>query len=220
VPALLLAIDQRSLSLSTIPPNHVPYLCPRSHKHPTSILDRDVPTTMGLFSSHQRLERQQPSGPWPRERRPHAQDTAPPAWKPAPETSYTLGLFNEASDDDWKSAEKFCRTHPPDPPRILASDVIDRIRLHGCAAWALEQPATPRFVGRIDRSGQNKPRTGVSSWKVCTEKRCKDTCLLSNLPLMAGLYDIRGTLGIYYEVRVNSMEGVVAIGTSLCHPTA
>jgi hypothetical protein len=36
---------------------------------------------------------------------------------------------------------------------------------------------------------------------------------MSDLPLMAGLYDIHGRRGIYYEVRVNRMEGVVAIGT-------
>jgi hypothetical protein len=29
---------------------------------------------------------------------------------------------------------------------------------------------------------------------------------------MAGLYDIRCRRGVYYEVRVNRMEGVVAIG--------
>jgi hypothetical protein len=40
---------------------------------------------------------------------------------------------------------------------------------------------------------------------------------MSDLPLMAGLYDIHGRRGIYYEVRVNRMEGVVAIGTSLYH---
>ena len=35
---------------------------------------------------------------------------------------------------------------------------------------------------------------------------------MSDLPLMAGLYDIHGRRGVYYEVRVNKMEGVVAIG--------
>jgi hypothetical protein len=48
---------------------------------------------------------------------------------------------------------------------------------------------------------------------VCTQKRCRDTCIMSNLPLMAGLYDIHGRRGIYYEVRVRMMEGVIAIGT-------
>jgi len=38
---------------------------------------------------------------------------------------------------------------------------------------------------------------------------------MSDLPIMAGHYDIHGGRGVYYEVRVIMMEGVVAIGTSL-----
>jgi Ran-binding protein 9/10 len=167
---------------------------------------------MGLCSSQKRLEEQQLVPPQLHGGHPPSQDTTLPAWEPAPERSHTLGLFNDASDDDWESAEMFCRTHPHTPPRMLASTVIDRIRLLGCAAWSLEQPATPRFVGRIDRGNQEESGTAVGTWKVCTQKRCKDTCLLSDLPLMAGLYDIHDKLGVYYEVRVNKMEGVVAIG--------
>jgi hypothetical protein len=141
----------------------------------------------------------------------------PPAWNPAPERSHTLGLFNEASDDDWERAEAFCTTHPPTPPKLLASDVIDRIRVLGCAAWGLERPTDDaRFVGHIDRGDQIKSGSGgdEGTWKVRTEKRCRDSCVISDLPLMAGLYDIHGRRGVYYEVRVNRMDGVVAIGTS------
>lgn len=140
----------------------------------------------------------------------------PPPWTPAPETPHEFGLFHEASDEDWERAEIFCASHPPTPPRILPSNSIDRIRLLGCAAWGLERPDTTRFVGRIERDDQrfqNKPSSGVGVWKVCTQKRCQDTCLMSDLPLMAGHYDIHGGRGIYYEVRVITMEGVVAIGT-------
>lgn len=45
---------------------------------------------------------------------------------------------------------------------------------------------------------------------------------MGDLPLMAGHYDIHGGRGIYYEIRVIMMEGVVAIGTfpaSLSHRT-
>jgi hypothetical protein len=121
-------------------------------------------------------------------------------------------LFREASDDDWESAEAFCRAHRPIPPKLLSSNVIDRIRLLGCAAWGFERPADPRFVGRIERGDQDKSGSGGGIWKVRTEKRCRDICVMSDLPLMAGLYDIRGRRGVYYEVRVNRMEGVVAIG--------
>ena len=139
----------------------------------------------------------------------------PPAWNPAPEGSHTLGLFNEASDDDWERADAFCTTHPPTPPKLLASDVIDRIRVLGCAAWGLERPADAHFIGHIERSDQTKSgSSGGDTWKVRTEKRCRDSCVMSELPLMAGLYDIHGRRGVYYEARVNKMDGVVAIGTS------
>jgi len=98
---------------------------------------------------------------------------------------------------------------------LLASNAIDRIRLLGCAAWGLERPTDARFVGHIERGDQvnnDKSGGGGGTWKVCTEKRCRDICIMSDLPLMAGLYDIRGRRGVYYEVRVNKMEGVVAIG--------
>jgi len=141
----------------------------------------------------------------------------PPPWKPAPEKSHKFGLFHEASDDDWERAEVFCRAHPPSPPNILASNVIDLIRVRGCAAWGLEHPSAPRFVGRIEGGGQNKSSRGGGTWKVRSEKRCQDSCIMSDLPILAGLYDIRGRRGVYYEVRVNMMEGVITIGTA-CKP--
>ena len=149
-----------------------------------------------------------------------AAERHPPAWNPAPERSHTLGLFNEASADDWKRAEAFCAAHPPTPPKLLASDAIDRIRVLGCAAWNLERPTDAHFIGHIEKGGQIKPSSGGGTWKVRTEKRCRDSCVMSDLPLMAGLYDIPGRRGVYYEVRVNRMDGVVAIGTSLEIPSA
>jgi hypothetical protein len=155
-----------------------------------------------------------------RRHRPAEDRYPPPAWNPAPERSHTLGLFDEASDDDWERAFEFCTTHPPIPPKLLASDVIDRVRALGCAAWnlELERPTEDaHFVGHIGRGDQIESGNGGSgggTWKVRTEKRCRDSCVTSDLPLMAGLYDIHGRRGVYYEVRVNRMEGVVAIGAS------
>lgn len=137
---------------------------------------------------------------------------SPPAWKPAPERSHRLGLIHEASKDDWQRAEAFCRTRLPKAPRLLASNVIDRIRQLGGAAWGLEYPGTARFIGRIERSDQNESGSGDGTWKVSTQNCCRDTRVMSDLPIMAGLYDIHDRRGIYYEVRVNKMEGVVAIG--------
>ena len=159
-----------------------------------------------------------PSTLFPRRNRPAEDRHPPPAWNPAPERSHALGMFNEASDDDWQRAESFCTTHPPTPPKLLASDVIDRIRVLGCAAWSLERPTDDaRFVGHIENNekvDQIKPGGSGTCCKVRTEKPCRDSCVMSDLPLMAGLYDIHGRRGVYYEVRVNRMDGVVAIGTS------
>lgn len=140
---------------------------------------------------------------------------APPQWAPAPERSHTLGLYNEAEVDDFERAEEFCRAHPPNLPRLLASDTIERIASQHGAIWCLEWPNSSRFVGRVE--SDFKGTNSVSNSKVITDERCKDVCLLSNLPLMAGLYDVsRKTKGVYYEVQVNRMDGVIAIGTSNC----
>ncbi|KAI0094358.1 hypothetical protein BDY19DRAFT_912408, partial [Irpex rosettiformis] len=53
--------------------------------------------------------------------------------------------------------------------------------------------------------------------KVVTGKSCRDTCLFSNLPLMAGLYEIQGKNGVYYEILMKKMDGIIAIG-SACRP--
>ncbi|KAI0304255.1 hypothetical protein B0F90DRAFT_1809128 [Multifurca ochricompacta] len=156
--------------------------------------------------SRSRVEEQQHQPSQPHGANSHSFSPTPPSWEPAPERSHTLGLFNEASDEDWERADE-----------ILPSSTIDRIRMLGCGAWAIEYPTNPRFVGRIERGNWGASSTENGTWKVCTVKRCKDTCLMSDLPLMAGLYDIHGKRGVYYEVRVNKMKGAVAIGTA-CKP--
>ena len=42
--------------------------------------------------------------------------------------------------------------------------------------------------------------------------QCKDVCLLSDLPMMAGLYDVQGKIGVYYEILIHRMDGIIAIG--------
>ncbi|GLB34129.1 putative SPRY domain contaitning protein [Lyophyllum shimeji] len=144
---------------------------------------------------------------------------APPEWAPAPETSHQWGLRNEASSDDYRSAEEFCASHPVEPPRLLPSDVVDHINNVGCRAWAIEQPRTPRFKGKVRNQGDTKGRAAVVH--VQTRPECQDTCLLSTLPLLAGLYDIHGKQGVYYEVEIVQMDvdagGFVAVGTA-CRP--
>ncbi|KAI0260226.1 hypothetical protein BC834DRAFT_901758 [Gloeopeniophorella convolvens] len=170
---------------------------------------------MRSWLSHQTRPRDQqryqpPPGPPPD----HA---PPPAWEPAPEVSHTLGQYNEATDDDYERAEEYCNSHPPAPPKLLPSNVIERIRELGCAAWGLEHPATPRFIGQIEGGMQNKSSRNGGSWRVRSLKGCKDVCLMSDLPFMAGLYDIHGKRGVYYEIQVHGMDGVIAIGMA-CRP--
>ena len=160
-----------------------------------------MPSTLRIFRV---LSRRRPS-----------EERGPPRWKPSSERSHKLGLLNEASDYDYERAKAFCKSHRPNPPKLLPSNVIDSIRLLGCAAWGLEYPTNSRFAGQIERSDQTKSGSGGGTWKVRTEKGCQDTCIMSDLPVMAGLYDIHGRRGVYYEIRVNRMDGVVAIGKFL-----
>ena len=64
-------------------------------------------------------------------------------------------------------------------------------------------------MGKVVDEGE-KGKHGVC--KIITEKSCGDTCLFSNLPIMAGLYEIQGKHGVYYEVLVKKMDGIIAIG--------
>ncbi|KAF8650328.1 hypothetical protein AX16_005290 [Volvariella volvacea WC 439] len=72
------------------------------------------------------------------------------------------------------------------------------------------------YEARLDASG-GKAGSGLGVVKISAFPDCKDVCLLSDLPIMAGLYDIQGKRGVYYEVKVLKMKGTVAVGTS-CRP--
>ncbi|KAF7422439.1 hypothetical protein PC9H_010595 [Pleurotus ostreatus] len=143
------------------------------------------------------------------------EDDLPPQWAPAPEKSYHNGKLADATDDEYTSAEKFCVEFPPQPPRLLPSAAVDRIKEVGAKAWEIEYPQTSRFVGSITNPSEAKG--GPSVCKVETNAKCKDICLMSNLPLMAGMYDGRGKKGFYYEILIKRMDGLVAIGTT-CRP--
>ncbi|KAF8154089.1 hypothetical protein B0H34DRAFT_799990 [Crassisporium funariophilum] len=138
---------------------------------------------------------------------------APPQWAPAPEATYTYGKWNEAPEEEYQAAEDFCHEYPLNPPRLLPSDAVDKIRAIGCKAWGIEMPITPRFSGHVHNDSKGGP--GVVT--VQTTSDCKDVCLLSDLPIIAGLYDIQGKTGVYYELCINRMDGFIAIGTA-CRP--
>ncbi len=143
---------------------------------------------------------------------PTADSAAPPDWAPAPERSHTLGLFNEATNDEFESAERFCSRYPPNPPKLLSSAVAQDVEEQGCRYWGIESPRSPRFKGAI-HNGDKKGSLNVVTVK--TKKDCQDICLFSSLPIMAGLYDIQGKSGIYYEVLVHKMNGIIAIGIDI-----
>ncbi|KAH9912852.1 uncharacterized protein BXZ73DRAFT_55804 [Epithele typhae] len=141
---------------------------------------------------------------------------APPAWQAAPEEMHADGLRSEAPEADWHAGEAFCAAHPPDPPRLLPSADVERIRAHGCGAWRLAAPDPARFRGRLANGGA-PGKHGVVAVESAAD--CPETVLLSDLPLLAGLYDTRGQPGVYFEVKVLRMddEAVVAVGTA-CRP--
>lgn len=138
---------------------------------------------------------------------------APPEWAPAPEESHQFGKFEDASDYEYSSAEDFCRMNPPIPPTLLPSHIIDRIQNFGGKAWSLEYPITNRFSGTITNANDNKG--GPAVVKVQTTVKCGDVCMMSDLPILAGLYSTHGKTGVYYEVLINRMDGIIAVGTAV-----
>ena len=132
----------------------------------------------------------------------------PPGWTPAAEQSHTYGLRNEATDDEYESAVRFCRQNPVQAPKLLSSELVERINIAGCRLWTLDQPSSSRFVGQVVGGGEK----GSDTTRVVTSETCGDVCLMSNLPLLAGLYDIQGKSGVYYEVCIRRMDGIIAIG--------
>lgn len=133
----------------------------------------------------------------------------PPVYTHATEKSHKDGLFADAPEDEYEAAEKWCRMYPLEPPRMLPSDVVERINDLGCKAWGLDFPTSRRFAGRIEEVGEKGRSATV---KVQTEQACQDVTILSNLPIMAGCYDIQGKTGIYYEVFIHRMGGFIAVG--------
>ncbi|GJE85793.1 hypothetical protein PsYK624_018720 [Phanerochaete sordida] len=139
---------------------------------------------------------------------------APPGWTPAAEASHAWGLYSDVPTDEFEAAEEFCRRHRIEAPKLLSSAMVERITTDGCKAWAMEQPTSRRFSGSVAAGGGEK---GSGVTRVVTNKDCGDVCLTSNLPLLAGLYDVQGKTGVYYEVQIQKMDGIIAMGTA-CKP--
>jgi hypothetical protein len=139
---------------------------------------------------------------------------APPAWATATEHSYANGRYADASENSFTAGESFCMHNPVFPPALLPSDVVDRINAQGCAAWGLTTPLHRNFVGRVGPSpSDSKGQSGVVT--VVTDEKCDDACLMSDLPIMAGLYAQGGKEGVYFEITIREMNGTIAIGMCL-----
>lgn len=157
-------------------------------------------------SSSASAQYEPPPGPPPG----RARRTAPPAWTAAPEVSHTDGLYNEATTEDYEGGKAFCARFPLEPPRFIASAAVESIAEHGCGAWGLVGPQTSHFVGSIAR---NDAHGLAGAWRIVTGRQCRDTCVLSDLPIIGGMYEVpAGKRGVYYEVTVHAMNGVIALG--------
>lgn len=171
----------------------------------------------------------------------------PPDWSAAQEIVHSQGLRGEATEDSYQSAELFCSTYPLEPPRLLPSHIVDRIAQVGCLAWGISYPQVPHtsithpFPGilpphHFSGSITNPPSADLSSCttyfnpetkhhspskivRISTSPNCKDTSLLSTLPLLAGHYSLHGKQGIYYELLISSSSPstTIALGTA-CRP--
>ena len=117
-------------------------------------------------------------------------------------------------EDEFEAAEEFCRRYPQEAPKLLSSAMVERIATEGCKAWNVERPVSRRFVGQVAAAAGEK---GSGVTRVVTEKDCGDVCLMSNLPLLAGLYDVQRKLGVYYEVLIQKMDGIIAIGEQVVY---
>ncbi|KAK1226465.1 hypothetical protein PQX77_010549 [Marasmius sp. AFHP31] len=143
----------------------------------------------------------------------------PPEWAPAQEEVHQWGLYNEATDEDYKNGIDFCERFPMNLPRLLPSRAVDVINQEGCRAWGIQQPSQQeyrRFSGKVT----NISSKGTPVVLVETDSRCGDFCLMSDLPIMAGLYDATRQTGVYFEVKINKIyipESFLAIGTT-CQP--
>ncbi|KIJ17574.1 hypothetical protein PAXINDRAFT_9518 [Paxillus involutus ATCC 200175] len=146
----------------------------------------------------------------------------PPEWTSAPQQSHVYGRFNEASEEDCDRADAFCSLNGIESARLLPSSDIECITVQRCTAWELEFQQTDlsfrqrqTFDGKIDNLSKNDARGATI--KVETTKECKDCCVISNLPLIAGLYYRPSDGGVYYELTIQKMNGVIALGTT-CRP--
>ena len=145
-------------------------------------------------------------------------NASPPEWTPATEQSHALGKYEDATPYEYEEAQQFCARLPAERAKLLPSDMVERLSKEGCRPWGMKYPPSPRLKGHVE-SGSDKGGAGTT--KVVVDKKCESVCIFSDLPIIAGLYDTKGKQGVYYEVVIRNMAGLIAIGMThlLAHDT-
>ena len=100
-------------------------------------------------------------------------------------------------------AAEFCLRNVPPPAKCnkVPGD---------CGEWRMDEPPYRGFEGTITSGIDEGGPAGVT--KVVTSEKCELSCMRSNLPIMADSCNIEGKEGVYYEVVIRKMEGIIAIG--------
>lgn len=146
--------------------------------------------------------------------------TNPPPWTAGVEAVHEWGLLSDAPDCEYKAGEEFCNDveNAVDTPHPLRSYQIDDIREKRGAAWCMEPPQIPLWSGISAFPALKQPRwsgtVDPTSAHIVTSSYCKSVCLLSNLPLIGHYYNVSSESkgGVYYEVKIMQMAGVISIG--------
>lgn len=129
--------------------------------------------------------------------------------------------YMDPQSNEYLAATMLFNCHPnAGEPKPLPKEMVKRLPQEGPKLWKLNEPLNDLFKGKIE-SGTNESLGGVT--RVVTDATCEDSCLWSNLPIMAGLYDTGKKEGVYFEVKINDMKGVIGIGNPtlslVCGPT-
>jgi len=139
----------------------------------------------------------------------------PPSYEALQQPSHIFGLYNEANDDDFEWAKEWMESagEIPANPYRFAPNVERDIASYGCKLYSLvNPPADDAMKDRFQGYVVLPPRCAYGTSEVVTKRGCKDVCLLSNFPLHFGMYDRSNLRGVYYEITVEKMKGVIALG--------
>ncbi|KAH6642900.1 hypothetical protein C7974DRAFT_328604 [Boeremia exigua] len=116
---------------------------------------------------------------------------------PPPSLGYDDSPTANSTAEEGDSAYAWCQAHPLWSPYAIAPSTHTAIRN---AQLALLKP--PSLAGTL------APQPQAGHWRVRTQPFCRDSCVLTNLPLYAALADsplrTHRPATLYYEIRVRS----------------